>query len=327
MDVRNRVRSGLAQKEKAHHALNRPLTRTRAIPCPADAGRRAACRLLRRAGRHTGAPARDRRHDALPDRNQCQPWRRVPDCPAKRCDPGRGSRSDGRPAQRAVGAGDRFRTEHDQPDLPVQSGHRPLAETRRRDHRHAFGPRRQPGALAGPGRAGRDGARDRLQRQRLHAGPPGPGGASEPAHTPGRGGLCLECSGHDQSDRPDCPIGARRGGLAVGRRGPLCPAWPDRRAGVGLRFPGLLALQILRPPFRRRLGPLRPARGLACLQGTAGRRSATRQVRDRDAEPRGASGGAGSRGLPGRPWPDLRRRLRRRASRPSAAAGSNSNRR
>ena len=102
------------------------------------------------------------RDGPLSDPRQRQPRRRLSHQPGKRRHPRRGARGDGRPAQRALGPGDRLRRQHDHADLCVQPGHRPRAGAGRRDHHHPAGSRRRPGALAGAGRAWRDRPRDRL---------------------------------------------------------------------------------------------------------------------------------------------------------------------
>ena len=103
---------------------------------------------------------------------------------------------------------------------------------------------------------GEDGPRDRPAR----LGRPGPLPDRSPHPAAGdRGGV--QRAGNDQRRRPGRGHGPRGRGADVRRRRALRAAPARRRPGMGLRLPGLLGLQVLRPARRRALRPTRAARG------------------------------------------------------------------
>ena len=161
-------------------------------------------------------------------------------------------------------------------DVPRRAGARPRLGTGRRNRRHRARPPRQRRAWQAAGARSaaspcassawtrRDGAA-RLGRPRA-------GGHAQDA--PARDRRRLERARHHQRRR------ARRRDLAHGvgrarlrRRGALRAARAGRRRRVGLRFPRLLGLQVLRPARRRAVGPARSARRRSTSRSSSRRRT------------------------------------------------------
>ena len=106
--------------------------------------------------------------------------------------------------------------------------------------------------------------------------------SSRPAHPGGRLRAGLERGRHDRRRAPDLRARARGRRALVDRRRPLRRARADRRPRARLRRPALLALQVLRPAPRPRLGraevssaggPTRRARRRAARSGGGSRRA------------------------------------------------------
>ncbi len=120
----------------------------------------------------------------------------------------------------------------------------------------------------------------------------------------------------DQRRRAHLRPRPRRRGPLLRRRRPLRAARPDGRGADRLRFPGLLALQVLRPAPRRALGPPRPHRSPRGPEAHARARLVARAPGDGHALARGHRRSRRGRGFP-----------RRRSRRPRVARAGRASRR
>ena len=145
----------------------------------------------------------------------------------------------------------RLRQQHDEPDVPPGPVAGPGDGAGRRGGRHRTGPPCQRRPLAGDG---------------LRAGVTvrSPGCIPRPASSTGTTSkrqvnertkvLAIGAASNALGTISDVARAGEAGpdgrGLDLRRRRPLCPAPPGRRPGDGLRLPGLLGLQVLRPACR-----------------------------------------------------------------------------
>ena len=170
----------------------------------------------------------------------------------------------------------RVRAEHDRAELPADARLRADPRARRRGARHASRPRRERRAVARDPARHRDHGplRRRHRRARARLRRPGAEALRQDARrrVPGGRELRRHGAGHPAGGRPR-PRGRRP---RLDRRRALRPARPDRRRGVGLRRPHLLALQVLRPPHGDGVRAGGAAAQLAPVQGAPRRRRAGR---------------------------------------------------
>ncbi len=85
--------------------------------------------------------------------------------------------------------------------------------------------------------------------------------------------LAVSCASNAVGTMPEVGKITRQahaaGGAGLPRRGTLRSAWRHRRAGVGLRLPGLLGVQVLRPACGNPLGEKQLAGSAAGVQGSS----------------------------------------------------------
>ena len=223
----------------------------------------------------------------------------------KRPAAGRGPSRPGRFSGRGRSRDDRLRPEHDVADVRPLAGPGANLEERRRDRRHAARSRRQRHARGcwPPAMPGRRSAMLGINDEDCTL------DLEELRHLINERtklvavGCASNATGTINPVRDIADWAHQVGRAGLSRRRPLRPALPDRRAGAGLRFSGLLGLQVLRPARGRAVGPPAAAREAGGLQGPPRAADAARQMDDRHAEPRGDRRGAGGRRISGRSGP------------------------
>ncbi len=257
-------------------------------------------RLLRRAGRVSGARRGrdgDREH---PARREREPRGSVSHRPAGRVDPRPLEGRRGPFLQLQPGRG-RVRREHDDAQLRAQPRVRARAEGRGRDHRHAARPRRQRRTVGGARRRPRPRRAPRRHQRRQHARPRRPRVEAVGSHARRLVPVGVERDRHDRRRASRVRARPRRRRDRLGRRRALRRPRGDGRARDRRRRRAVLAVQVLRPAPRHGVRPRVARRDLAPVQGAAVRDDPDgAPLRDRHAALRAARRAARDVRLPRR---------------------------